>query len=352
MQENGNIRSQILALLFVISMLAGPRLWGQESYEYYVCSYAEPSWGSSQIRVTALHLNSRDQVWTTVVDLPGELESKKPIKLTSGQHDLWFVSTHYGLPSKNSPTLGIVSTHYAVLDNEGSILRTGEIADIFLRSFKPYRPDSVRIDFIEGSGPDSRQFKGTLSLNRQRTPIIANTRGYSIPPRDLPPIAGFDYYQPISMANNTHFWSVQPEGTYILDVNLADSVLADSLNIESDVSYFYLFGLSHDDSLVYVFYMNYNRLVGPEWMQKLNIDSSYVKIFDALSFALLDSIPIPYPPLDSGYVGGTTGVCDPIGPYLVYFDMSSDGMEYFSPAMLFIFDTRTNEASWLRVGWR
>jgi len=40
--------------------------------------------------------------------------------------------------------------------------------------------------------------------------------------------------------------------------------------------------------------------------------------------------------------------------YLIiyYYYFWQDGYEGFDPAYLLIFDTRTNEASWLRVGWR
>jgi hypothetical protein len=58
------------------------------------------------------------------------------------------------------------------------------------------------------------------------------------------------------------------------------------------------------------------------------------------------------PNIEGGYIINEIGECDNIGPYMVYYYFAQEDYRYFSPAMLFIFDTRTNEATWLRVGWR
>jgi len=66
----------------------------------------------------------------------------------------------------------------------------------------------------------------------------------------------------------------------------------------------------------------------------------------------MESLAIQYPNSDSGYIGSGYGPCERIGPYFIYYFFDGEDYRYFSPAMLFIFDTRTNQATWLRVGWR
>jgi hypothetical protein len=107
------------------------------------------------------------------------------------------------------------------------------------------------------------------------------------------------------------------------------------------------------DTLLYDFNLNYetyqNRWVkryGQGWIK------NHVNIYDNRTFALLDSMPVPdYPKGD--YIDGPFDVADIIGPYIVYYFFESESREFaVAPAMLFIFDTRTNQATWLRVGWR
>jgi hypothetical protein len=65
----------------------------------------------------------------------------------------------------------------------------------------------------------------------------------------------------------------------------------------------------------------------------------------------MDSIPIPdYP--EGDFISGSYGPAELVGPYIVYYFGESNDLGQLYPAMLFIFDTRTNEATWLRVGWR
>jgi hypothetical protein len=107
------------------------------------------------------------------------------------------------------------------------------------------------------------------------------------------------------------------------------------------------------NNLLYIFNLNYeirfkNKIVkgyGQDWIE------SNVRVINLENFSLIDSIQVPdYP--EGDYISGSSGVADVVGNYIVYYFGSSNDMEIFAPAMLFIFDTRTNQAAWLRVGWR
>ncbi len=138
---------------------------------------------------------------------------------------------------------------------------------------------------------------------------------------------------------------------YILKTDPAGIMLIDTLRSLSIKSSNHLFAVK--DSLLFIFNLNYeihfkNNVIkgyGDNWIE------SNLRIYDIADFSLVDSVSIPdYE--EGNYISGTSGVADVVGDYIAYYFGKSNDMEIFAPAMLFIFDTRTNEATWLRVGWR
>jgi len=104
--------------------------------------------------------------------------------------------------------------------------------------------------------------------------------------------------------------------------------------------------------LIYLFKINCNKINGYPGGEKLSIDPSILVRYKALDLTLFDSTPISYPPIEDGYASCEWGDCRKVGQFLIHYFFEGEEPGYFSPAMLFIFDTRTNEARWLRVGWR
>jgi hypothetical protein len=111
--------------------------------------------------------------------------------------------------------------------------------------------------------------------------------------------------------------------------------------------------LAAKDTILYVFSINYEVHI------KGRIDKGYrqdwitpnVRIFNIMNFRLADSLSIPdYP--EGDFISSSYGVAKIDEPFITYYFGDSGDMDLLYPAMLFIFDTRTNEATWLRVGWR
>ena len=194
--------------------------------------------------------------------------------------------------------------------------------------------------------------EGKIVLNPDHHLSIADSRENRFRDDEHPIISGFRFFNRMRNGNNRIYWNLIDRGMYLLNIDVTNRILIDSLNVGNDMDYSYLFALSSDDSLIYFFHINSNILGGPEEQQKKSIGPSYLLGFRASSLILVDSIPIIYPSLDYGYSFAEIGNCDWVGPYLVYYFFHGEDYRYFSPAMLFIFDTRTNEATWLRVGWR
>ena len=346
MLNHGN-STKLAALIFFLAFISISS--GQTNHRIlYTVSYANGSFGTD-VLFSKIDLDSKSIIYSTRVPMRGEIQFKTPIEFHRHGQSLFFITTINGLAAKNSEVLDSQFSEYSMIDDNGEILSHSIIPNIQLTDFGHTSDLTANIEYIDSAGYD---MEGILDLSNLNHVEIRPIRRLTYDDSEYPTIAGFQYFKKIKKTNNRLYWCTMTNGIYLLSFDTNDNRLIDSLNINVSTPYFYLFGLSDNNSLIYVFYMNSNDLGGPPDLQKITVDPSYVKILNSNNFAWTDSIPIDYPPLDSGYVAGTNGPCSKLGPYFVYFDMVGEDYRYFSPAMLFIFDTRTNEASWLRVGWR
>jgi hypothetical protein len=146
--------------------------------------------------------------------------------------------------------------------------------------------------------------------------------------------------------NNSRYWLIR--------INNGGSLVTDSLMAEDGSPSSAIFAYHPVTNKIYIFHLNFeqhgkfselDKNYGDRWIQP------QVLVYDPDTFQLMerhtitDFIPGNYPLVENG-------PADVIGDYIVYYFFDDEWMGKFNPAMLFIFDTRTNEATWLRVGWR
>jgi hypothetical protein len=334
----------VLTLLsaLMISNVCLPQIY------YYTCSYEEPQWGTNLL-FSQINLDSKILANTVSLPVRGQVFLKNPIIVERGNRTKFIVSAFDGLSGKNTQLLPETVSNYGVIGQNLNVLRIGEIEGVQIHSVERPGNSETWVKFINRLGGHKR---GLINLRSDNGVQFSRIEEDPYIDSDYPAISGFRYFEKIAKRNHSLYWNTTSNGRYLLSIDIQNNILIDSLRLGSSGDYSNLFGLSDNDSLIYAFFMNYNYLGHPLSMQKLEIDPSYVKIFSSADFSLVDSIDIIYPPIDSGYVGRETGSIDKVGPYFVYFFFSGEDYRYFSPAMLFIFDTRTNEATWLRVGWR
>lgn len=171
-------------------------------------------------------------------------------------------------------------------------------------------------------------------------------------PGQLDSINGHDYLLELFNSGNRNlYYSFEGGHLTICRVNNPRTRIEDSLAIYDKGR---IFAYHPGQDKIYRFNLNY-EIHGkfPQYEKNYDDDriTPEVLIYDPVSFELLESHEIAdYPP--GNYPGPESGPADVAGDYIVYYFFEDDWMGKFAPAMLFIFDTRTNEASWLRVGWR
>jgi hypothetical protein len=349
MPGHGNSKIAIFVLLWQMSLFAYG--FAQGNY-YYLCSYATSNWGTP-VALVKVNLDTKSIESQLEIPIRGELAFRTPVPIVRNNHIYYVVATNDGDAAKNATSLPFPLLRYSVVDDNMHSVAQGQLDGISLLGLfqYPLNPQTA-IRIYKRLDDSSTTYRGRPILGSRRNFDVDNLVREQNIDEDSPVIGGFQYFNRIDPTNDRFYWNTKNQGVYLLVIDYQNRILLDSLQIINNRSYANLFEFSQRDSIIYAFFINYNSLGGPEDSQKQSIDPSFLITYRSTSLTRLDSIPLPYPALDYGYVQPEIGNCDQVGPYFIYYFFLQETYKYFSPAMLFIFDTRTNEATWLRVGWR
>ena len=108
-------------------------------------------------------------------------------------------------------------------------------------------------------------------------------------------------------------------------------------------------GYNESANKIYTFITPYKMYSYSPPVYSADTMSMAICIYNPSTLDQTDSISYS---VGESYAAMEIGPAESLGPYLYYYYFWQDGYEGFDPAYLLIFDTRTNEATWLRVGWR
>jgi hypothetical protein len=195
--------------------------------------------------------------------------------------------------------------------------------------------------------------KGSFGLARNLRLVRGGGYPFNYDPENARQVGRYTYPRRLPHSSAPIYWDTADNfEVYILMLNAQRTRILDSLSVGNFLAYSQLFGVSAADSLLYIFSLSYDIPRGGGRLAHRNNAPSFVRKYRVADFSLTDSISVPNIVPDTDYVRNELGPCDVVGPFMVYYFFKGDDYRYFSPAMLFIFDTRTNEATWLRVGWR
>jgi hypothetical protein len=173
-----------------------------------------------------------------------------------------------------------------------------------------------------------------------------------------PPIRRFLDIKETNEANPLEiaYGYVPPNNRWILRLNDLHNIVIDSLPINNDTLATVVYTYHPDIRKLYFFsfnYVNRGRIPEPGRAYGQSRIKPELQIYDPSTLKLLETRPSPDCPADNCPGRRSGGVAETVGDYIVYyFYYGQDSLVRYYPAMLFIFDTRTNEAIWLRVGWR
>lgn len=338
----GKTLNPILLLWLIVSIA--------QAQDYALNTYdGASSEGLRTVKTMFINLETKSVISSIIVGQQGQIMNKTPLRISLGTDRFLINGVMEGCFCQNSMAgdedrarITIISQHTRAI--EASYAEDGLGLIYFTQA-----PDASVFVCAESTEGQRRRMNGDFTLNSAFRLSLRTERPSDYNPLFFPGTGDFPVIQPLS-ATFDLYKSWIPRRRFILKLDHDTGDIVDSLQLENNPDRTHV--LAVVDSLLYVFNQNY-EFYGKTIRKGPEDDriESHLLIYNALDFSLLDSMPIPdYPAGD--YIGGEFGTADVVGAYVVYYYFVGEGIDRFAPAMLFIFDTRTNEASWLRVGWR
>ncbi len=323
--------------------------------DYYLATYDEASEGGGyNISVKKISLENASIADSVVLRRSGYLWNKKPVIIDGPRQRFILIGAEVGAYAKNTGP-GPETTFVFVLNDSLNIIRTFQIPNSQVGHFEQV-PGENGFRFELQSASDTTEIfrRGIYNLDREFRFTRISDFIDDLGPGDIRELAGFVYLN--KLYNNSHhlFYSVAEYGLfYLLKLNKNNTTVVSSLLTSREYTSS-IFAYHPGQDKIYLFRLNYEQHgkfpeyekdYGEHWIEP------YVLILNPINFDLVDSLPVANFAPDN-YPLGEDGQADIVGDYIVYYFFNDEWIGRFNPAMLFIFDTRTNEATWLRVGWR
>jgi hypothetical protein len=314
-----------------------------------------------QVKTIFVDLNSKAVISEIIIGQEGQIIDKKPLSIGRNSDTLLITVVMEGCYCDNS-VAGNSRAKVSIFNpGDRRLILSYADSNLFIDTFEQL-PDHMVFIHAETQEHPRRLMIGDFRLGPDNHFILRNERPEGFSYDVYPGPIRFEYLRPVALGYNLYSY-IQGDARYIVRTNAARTLIRDTLLLHGEIIVIdstrmtrvpdrgHIFAVV-DDTLLYDFNQNWEahtktmiKEYGQDWIQ------SCLLIYDVRNFALLDSISIPdYPRGD--YVDGAFDAADKIGPFIVYYFFGREGLTQFAPAMLFIFDTRTNEATWLRVGWR
>jgi hypothetical protein len=305
-------------------------------------------------RIDLSHGSIQDSL---IVCNAGLIPFKKPAHILINNQSCLISIVQKGGYNKNSGSVDYKIVYVIAGVNNGiSVIRRDSLSDAILGTFIQYSDDpSFRLKMYRNN--DTLQIFPSGDYTLDNNYRFRRLRGFDphISPGGIRRSGPFEYLDRLNLPNTHQLYSAIADDSQYRILRLDNQQMpADSLMIESNERASDIYAYHPQRDRLYVFHLNYeahgkfpesDRNYGDDWI------TPEVLIYDPNTLHLLESHQVA--DFDSAnYPGNERGMADVVGDYIVYYFFEDDWMGRFYPAMLFIFDTRTNQATWLRVGWR
>jgi len=344
-QIKASAAHKIFVQILMVLLLAGTAF----PQEYAVNTYDENSPGyPKQIKTVFVDLESKSIIESVIIGTQGQIINKKPLFIIRQSDTLLITAVMEGCYCDNA-IVGKNIARITVIDRvTRQIVHSYPDSNLFIDTFGQLKNKRVYMSAETLSDP-RENLDGDYKLGNNYEFVMETPSPPHYSYGLYEGIGQFDFLEPVDQTNDIYMASYLSQ-RYILKTNSAGNQIVDSLLLTNIPFRSQFFAVK--DNLLYAF--NHNYEIYTETTQKTRNEDwidSHVMIYDISDFSPVDSITIQdYP--EGDYVDGAFDRADIVEDYIVYYFFGREGLTRFAPAMLFIFDTRTNEASWLRVGWR
>ncbi len=352
-------RSRILALAVVI-LIAFPI--GLAAQYYYVNVYDNPTEDNlADIYIKSVDLNTHSIHESVRLANRGNIWFKKPAIISLRNRDFLITMSEYGAVGRNTMSGNRYKAFYSVLRADAghlSLLRSDSVSGAIINIFRQYQGEQG-FRFGLRSDRDSTALLpfGLYNIDDGLNFRLRNRLDSFDEPGLIRYIDSHEFLirVPNDSINRLYYTIFNDSQWWLVKLNSGLSSIIDSIQLRPQRGANTVFAYHPARNKFYCLQVNYE-------LHGASIDSVYkrreefhiepkVIVIDPETLAILEQHPISdYP--EGNYPGYDDGLADVVGDFIVYYFFQEENTEYFSPAMLLIFDTRNNEATWLRVGWR
>jgi hypothetical protein len=306
-----------------------------------------------KIAAKLIDLDDKAILKSVILRDEGYIWNKIPFLQYTNNSIYYLTGIQSGGYAKNS-IMDNEATYIFILNDSLNINRILEYRNSFINNFNQIvgnREFTLSITFIE----DTAQVidRGLFIIDDNLQLLKTSDSYQNINPFDILYLGSFQDLHRLNGNQNYIYYSLSDSGYILIKLDPSNTRIISTIPTAIHHSSA-IFAYHSTRNKLYLFHLNYERHgkykeyeknYGDDWI------NPEVFIYDPESFTLIDHLPLAdFSP--GNYTLRERGQADIIGDYIVYYFFEDEWMGRFNPAMLFIFDTRTNEATWLRVGWR
>ena len=321
-----------------------------EAQYYYINTYLSGNNGEMKNAILKIDVDQKRIVDSLMLNAKGEFVYKSPRNMRfNGHNEIMMTLIVNGISGKNSNGGNNPTTHYIIINKQNfNILGQDSIPSLMASEIDEMNRDTILISMFNLQ-IGWQKIKFILNLNSNRFREISR-RNFDAGRADYPIIGPFiNPIQICNMNNIAYYYDLTNNGEIVIFASDTLNNIMFQRNVGDITKEAVLAGCSSLNNLLYSMTFKYKILsfFPPDTFDD-SIHNEIIRI-RSNNFQVIDTIAID---LGEANFPNEYGQADGIGNYLIYYFAKGDCGDCFDPAYLLIFDTRTNEATWLRVGWR
>jgi len=300
-----------------------------------------------------IDLNTHIIADSTVLTRRGAFTAKAPVIAPYGNQQFLITSIVDGIPAKNSTIREDMYSYYYVVNAHNlNIIAEDSLVGAMIAEVKEFSSDTISIEWVGGHNdgwhrslyrvdPPARRLRHVESHEYSESDFGDLRIGNYLGPNLIARIGPYEYYwgyEDVGDTSYVNIFNVNPQE------NVEQQVRIGNRTVQNVVV-----GYSSETNMLYIFLTPFKMLSYAPINESPNYIGPEIIVMNTANFDIEERASFE---MGAAYASQECGTAESIGSYLYYYYFRQDGYGSFDPAWLLIFDTRTNETTWLRVGWR
>ena len=298
-------------------------------------------------------IDDKSKIDSVILPVRGQFVDSYPFELSRNSFSVLLTIMQNGVPGKNAdPPKGYADTFYAlILPNNLSIIRLDSLLFRAIVGFKNINDNRLSLQWVNEENSNSPTQEDLIGIGNNQRLRVFSSHNYIRPDYSLNDINQFTSPKKLlNIADTTIYWDIESSASnvYLFKHSPSTGIMTQTLlgdRTEMNI----VVGYNESSNNIYSFVTPFKMYSYFPPVYSADTLNMAICIYNPSTLDQTDSISYS---VGEAYAAKEIGTAESNGPYLYYYYFWQDGYRRFDPAYLLIFDTRTNEADWLRVGWR